>query len=433
MSELKAGVGLSRKWDAREAGREVAETALEKLEGEKPKFFLLFSTIHYEKYGGFQELLNGVWEVLPEGTPLIGGTVAGFMNNYGCFARGATALTVAYPNMDVAVGVGHNTKKSPVKAAGECAKMIKANLRDRWQNRFLVSLVSGPEILELPSGERKKVIRGITARFAKSFWNLSRKTFQKGAAMDDEILEELAKAFPDHSILSGCLTDDLNLLRNYQFINGKVYTNAIVSLAVTTDLPFCIHSTHGAREIGIKCTATKLSGDKRIIEELDGEPAVNRFLKLLNWPICFLDEETFYKIFLYYPIGFRKEEQLVPRVVGSIIGEALVLSSAIESNELSLLTISGKEIVETVVESLKVSPKEMQLMLASSCFTRLETLGKEMYAIKDIIASEMKERPFLVFYVAGEGLFDSITKKRFNLAMSFNTIVIGGNKNERDR
>ncbi|MCD6237631.1 MAG: hypothetical protein J7K13_06755, partial [Thermoplasmata archaeon] len=76
--ELKAGVGLSRKWDAREAGREVALSTLEKLDGENPKFFLLFSTIHYEKYGGFQELLNGVWDVLPEGTPLIGGTVAGF-------------------------------------------------------------------------------------------------------------------------------------------------------------------------------------------------------------------------------------------------------------------------------------------------------------------------------------------------------------------
>ncbi|MCD6411989.1 MAG: hypothetical protein J7L20_06170, partial [Thermoplasmata archaeon] len=157
--ELKAGVGLSRKWDAREAGREVAETALEKLDGEKPKFFLLFSTIHYEKYGGFQELLNGVWEVLPEGTPLIGGTVAGFMNNYGCFARGVTGLGICYQNMDVAVGVGYNTKRDPIRAARESTKMIKANLRNRWQNRFLVSLISGPEILELPGGERKKVIR----------------------------------------------------------------------------------------------------------------------------------------------------------------------------------------------------------------------------------------------------------------------------------
>ncbi len=38
--ELKAGVGLSRKWDAREAGREVALSTLEKLDGENPKFFL---------------------------------------------------------------------------------------------------------------------------------------------------------------------------------------------------------------------------------------------------------------------------------------------------------------------------------------------------------------------------------------------------------
>ncbi|MBU4341188.1 MAG: hypothetical protein KJ928_01160, partial [Candidatus Altiarchaeota archaeon] len=74
--EFKAAVGLSRQWDARKAGREVAYKTLEKL-GTKPDFFLLFSTIHYEKYGGFKEFLAGVWEILPKGTPLIGGTVAG--------------------------------------------------------------------------------------------------------------------------------------------------------------------------------------------------------------------------------------------------------------------------------------------------------------------------------------------------------------------
>ncbi len=78
--KFEAAVGMSRKWDAREAGREVAETAIQKL-SRPPDFFLLFSTIHYEKHGGFQEFLNGVWEVLPKGTPLIGGTVAGFINH----------------------------------------------------------------------------------------------------------------------------------------------------------------------------------------------------------------------------------------------------------------------------------------------------------------------------------------------------------------
>ncbi|VVB61879.1 Uncharacterised protein [uncultured archaeon] len=61
-SGLEAAVGMSLKWDAREAGREVAETAIRKLK-RPPSFFVLFSTIHYEKYGGFKELLNGVSDV----------------------------------------------------------------------------------------------------------------------------------------------------------------------------------------------------------------------------------------------------------------------------------------------------------------------------------------------------------------------------------
>src|SRR5512136_1247059 len=86
--KVEAALGMSRKWNAREAGKEVAETAIKNLTL-PPDFFLLFSTIHYEKYGGFQEFLNGVWDILPKKTPLIGGTVAGFINNYGCFSRGA--------------------------------------------------------------------------------------------------------------------------------------------------------------------------------------------------------------------------------------------------------------------------------------------------------------------------------------------------------
>ena len=58
---------MSRKWDALEAGREVARNTIKKLKT-PPDFFLLFSTIHYEKHGGFQEFLNGVCDILPEAT-----------------------------------------------------------------------------------------------------------------------------------------------------------------------------------------------------------------------------------------------------------------------------------------------------------------------------------------------------------------------------
>jgi len=42
--EFRAAVGLSREWNARKAGREVARDTLERL-GTDPDFFLLFSTI----------------------------------------------------------------------------------------------------------------------------------------------------------------------------------------------------------------------------------------------------------------------------------------------------------------------------------------------------------------------------------------------------
>ena len=156
--KLEAAVGMTRKWDAREAGKEVARSTIEKLT-KPPDFFVLFSTIHYKYHGGFQELLNGVYDVLPEEIPLVGGTVRGFSNTYGCYTRGATSLAVSSKTMDVAVGVGNNTKRNPKKAAIKCAEMIKSGLKNStYKNSFLLNIISGAEVPNMPPLGRKKVI-----------------------------------------------------------------------------------------------------------------------------------------------------------------------------------------------------------------------------------------------------------------------------------
>jgi hypothetical protein len=89
-NDPEVGVGLSREWDPEKAGREVVKTALKNLNHD-PKFFLLFCTIHFDKgENGIDRFVKAAYESLPEDTPLVGGTVAGFMNNYGCYTRGAT-------------------------------------------------------------------------------------------------------------------------------------------------------------------------------------------------------------------------------------------------------------------------------------------------------------------------------------------------------
>ena len=158
--KLEASVGMSRKWDAREAGREVARSTIEKL-SHPPRFILLFSTIHYEKHGGFQEFLNGVWDILPKETLLIGGTVAGFINPQGCYTRGSTALAFSYPNMDVAVGYGKNAKRNPKNAAQKCADMINEKLNDStYPNKFIYELISGSLVPDIPGIGKRRVLTG---------------------------------------------------------------------------------------------------------------------------------------------------------------------------------------------------------------------------------------------------------------------------------
>jgi len=421
--EFKAAVGLSRQWDARKAGREVANRTLEKL-GCDPDFFLLFSTIHYEKYGGFQEFLDGVWEVLPEGTPLIGGTVAGFINNYGCFTRGATALAVSYPNMDVAVGVGRNTKRNPKKAARECAGMIKNGLKDsRYENKFLIDFISGGLVPNMfPLGKRKVIRSGLLSRFVILLLGLSQYLLQRGVGREDEILEELTKKLPNYSILSGSLMDDIHFFANYQFFNRNIFTNSIVALGLKTDLQFDICTTHGMKKTNISFDITKLSKDRRIIHEINHKPAALELLRLMGWPEKYLSESIYRRVF-YYPLGFEGKDGLIPEVIVLFLENSILLTYKTENLKVSVLNVSGKDLLDTVERNLAgVRGKKPKFGLVSSCAVRLETLSYNIYTVRNHLLNYFKENPFLLFYANGEAIYTpkkglQYTNETFNSAI----------------
>jgi hypothetical protein len=241
-SKIEVSIGLSRKWDAREAGREVAKSAIKNLK-KPPSFFLLFSTIHYKDHGGFQKFLNGVWEVLPKGTPLIGGTVACFMNNYGCYARGATALAVSYLNMDISVGLGKHTKLNPKNAAKICSNYIKSGLKNsKYSNKLLINIISAPTVPKLPMLGRNNFIKSrffgwMASNIGVRLFSL----FGHGLGKEDDLIDELTKLLPDYYFIGGSSVDSGKYLNNYQFIEDQVFTNSVVALGCKIDLPFFVH------------------------------------------------------------------------------------------------------------------------------------------------------------------------------------------------
>ncbi|RLF57739.1 MAG: hypothetical protein DRN27_07155 [Thermoplasmata archaeon] len=424
---VKVSVGLTREWDARKAGKDIAEKTLEKLDG-TPDFFILFSTIHYQDHGGLKELLNGIYEVLPKEVPLVGGTVKGFSNNYGCYARGATALAVSSDQMDVAIGIGHNTKRNPKKATEKCVQMIKEKLdNSTYKNGFLLNIISGSEIPNIPPIGRKKIIEpGAAPNTLMKLFSFSQKTLQMGAARDEEIMEEMVSLMPDFSMLSGGSLDEGSGFRNFQFHNGEVLKNAIVTLGIKTDLDPYVKSTHNMKKTDIEFEITKMSKDCRIIHEINGKPALQELLRLLNWPKNFLNEETWLKTTFYFPIGGKCVEQSAdensPHVIGIILGESLLLTCKIISSHASILTIDGKRLLDAVDENLSYQNISPIFGLISSCATRLETLGNKIYDVRDRIDSYMDGNPFIVFYVGGESTY-SLESGLDYANMSFNAAL----------
>ncbi|MFX0141296.1 MAG: FIST N-terminal domain-containing protein, partial [Candidatus Hodarchaeota archaeon] len=339
---VEAAVGMSRKWDAREAGREVAREVIRKLKY-PPNFFLLFSTIHYDKHGGFEELLAGVWDVLPEGTPLIGGIVPGFTIPNGCYMRGVTAFSVSYPNMDVAIGVGHNTKRNPKKASEECISSIKRQLKNsNFPSKFMYCFISSSLVMELPFIGRKKILKkGILSNTISSSLKYLH-YFQKGLGREEEILNRIVKEFPEYSILGGSSMDSMDFLKNFQFYGKNISTNSVVVLAINTDLNINTSFEHGMKKTNMILNITKIDQTKHVIKEINNKPATEEFLHILGWPSEFLDEKIVYSTVPYYPLGFDKGSYIRPAVTPYFYGDNIITSYPIDSDVVYILTGSGR-------------------------------------------------------------------------------------------
>lgn len=424
-SKFEASVGMSRKWDAREAGREVARSAIENLT-RPPDFFLLFSTIHYEKHGGFEQFLAGVWDVLPQDTPLVGGTVAGFMNNYGCYTRGCTALAVSYPYIDVAVGVGHNTKRSPVKAAQKCSKDIKDKLdNSKYSYRFIFDMISGGLVPQIPGVGRKKVIKGTLSKKAVNLSNISLTVFQKGVGREEEILGEFEKPFDEYYILHGSSMDDAKAMSNYQFVNKEVGTNMIVALGICLDLDMNINSIHNLKEMK-RFQVTKLSKDRRMIHEINNKPAAEEFLRLLNWPEEYFDERLFKRTF-FYPLGYKKDEDWIADAIGIVSGSSIIVLHGIKDRNMAVLEASGKNMMEAVTKSIGYFTNDKALMgLISTCDTRLEALGSQVFDVHSKVIRYFKDTPFIAVYCGGEGAKKPNERIKYG-NVTFNSFIIKNN------
>ncbi|MFH1424385.1 MAG: FIST N-terminal domain-containing protein [archaeon] len=421
---FEVAIGQSRAWDPQKAGEEVVTSALEKMK-HPPKIFLLFSTIHFDKERrGMQKFVRSAHNKLPRETQMIGGTIAGFINNYGSFTRGATGLAIYSDEMDIGVGVGRNTKRNPKKSAEKCAKEIKSLLRNsKYKNKVLVDLIAGPVVPTFPGVGQTRVLKGTLAKLAVPLLTLSMKVFQKGFGRENEVLKELAQQFQDFSIIGGATIDNNALQKNYQFYASKILENSVICLGIQSQIKAELVTGHGLTPAGIKFKVTKKALWNYVISEIDGKPATSRLIELLGWPEKLLDERLYRRTF-YYPL-ISKDEQgnQYPNVIGAFLGNHIACGFPIESDDVEIRCTSGKRLISTVKIAMESSKtKKPKLGFGVSCAARLETLGMQIFKVYAVLKNHFGETPFLVVYMGGEDL-RIVGNKQFHLNETFNMSI----------
>jgi len=404
---FKASVSTSRSWAPEEAGREVVETALKEL-GKPPHLFLLYSTIHFDKQPrGMARFLESACKSLPGGVPLVGGTVAGFLNKEGCFTRGATGVAIYCPDADFAISMGRNTKKNPKKASDEFVKNLLSQIAgSKRKNKFLNVLISGGIEPQFMGIGRRRVLRGLKSKLAISLYGISLTKFQKGIGREDEILIQLTKSLPDFNIIGGSSMDDENMVENYQFFNNELVSNSLVGYAVLSDFNSRVVRTHNLKETDMRFTATKFSKDRRIVYEINGKPAAEELLRILGWSPEDLNEGIYRRSF-FYPIAFKTASgSPVPMVIGLVLGSAILLSYEVSDPNMVVLSASGKQWLDAVDGNLKqMNPSSSLFGFVYSCGIILEGLGDKVFDVRKKLLEFYKEKPFLVVYVGGEASY----------------------------
>ena len=403
MTDIKASVGLSRNWDAKEAGREVTRDALDRL-GDKPKFVVLVCTYEYFKNGGYEELLKGVWEVLPEGTKLIGGTIGGFIIKQGCFSRGAAMMAVA-GNMDVATAVAENTKGKPEKAGRKAGEEIRRKLADsKYKYGFAVEFTSGPLLSKMPVLGRRKVSNSKILGWIVSMMLPVMGRFGWGNGREDCVREEFTKVLSDFKSIGISTWDDSRFTYHRQFIGREIHNNAIAALGFKSDFDAYVNTGFGLKKTDKKFLVTKMDRTGTIIKKINGKPAKDEYLRILGWNPNVINEHHTKRTFFVLP-SFEKDGVIYPEVTSMFFGDYIIVGRKIENPELTMLTASGKSLIEAVDESMEGFSGKPLMALIADCAARQEALGTAIFLEKEKMEKYLGDAPYLILFSGGESTY----------------------------
>lgn len=367
-SHVRAGTGLARDQDSREAGQKAAQDAVAALGGEPPALVVVFTTPRYD----LPQLLAGIRSVTGA-APLVGATGSGeiVQGEYLGFGGGVGVLALTAGPYRFGIASGRHIRADLDRAGQSITEASRAAAGPSPHAAVLL-------LTDSMLGDLQQFVQGV-----------------------------YRVAGPKVAMVGAGAGDEQKFIRTVVFHNDTVVDEGAVVVWIASERPLHVTTRHGWQPIGIPLIVTRVAGTE--IVELGGRAAAEVYEEQLGLKPGELAAENFWATSILHPFGLiqpdgatvirvarAKTPQGTLRIQGCVppIGSAVqVMSGSCDS----LMGVAG-----LVVQSALESNPAAGVILAFSCAARAMIFGPRVVEETRGLQSAAGAVPTFGFYCCAE-------------------------------
>ncbi len=221
-----------------------------------------------------------------------------------------------------------------------------------------------------------------------------------GLSMSEEtVAASLSNALPHIPLVGGSAGDNLEFSNTSVFINGNFINDAAVYTLIETTLDIETFKVQHFIPSKQDLVVTEADPQRRIVYEIDGEPAAEAYAALLEMTAEKLDPE----VFSFHPVMLQIGDEWYVRSIQKAQDDgSLVFYCAIE-NGLPLTIAEGVHMVKNLqglVDQALHKFSDISLTLGCDCILRRLEIHKMGY--ENVIIQSLKPLTFVGFNTYGE-------------------------------
>lgn len=238
-----------------------------------------------------------------------------------------------------------------------------------------------------------------------------------GMSIREEImLGLLSDALGGMPLLGGSAGDGLDFGDTYVYHAGAFHGNAAVMLLVNTRCPFRVVSGHHFGPSAEKLVVTRADPERRVVLEINAEPAAPEYCRIMGLSLDELCAETFAN----NPLGVRVGENLYVRSIQSVNDDlSLTFFCAIDTGIVltKLRDVGMIEHFQAMMRDVHDAIGETQVVIGCDCIHRV--IEAESNGLSTSLSNTYRKHRVVGFNTYGE------QRDGLHLNHSFTGIAIG--------